>query len=76
MSQSMFPQINQDLCTGCGDCLTACQPGALALADGKAILARPDLCEYDAGCEPACAAEAIQLPYVIVFGEAPILARC
>ena len=42
---------------------------ALALVDGKAVIAAPDLCEYEGGCEPACPVGAIQLPFLVVFGE-------
>jgi NAD-dependent dihydropyrimidine dehydrogenase PreA subunit len=64
----ILPEINQALCTGCGDCLKVCTPKALELTNGKAVLARPEVCEYDGGCEPVCPAGAIQLPYLIVFG--------
>jgi NAD-dependent dihydropyrimidine dehydrogenase PreA subunit len=64
----ILPEIDLTTCNGCGDCLTACETGALALADEKAVLARPDLCEYDGSCEPACPAGAIALPYVVVLG--------
>lgn len=70
MSQTYLPEIDVILCTGCGACVTACRPHALALVDGKAILARPDLCEYEGGCEPACPEGAIALPYVILFDSA------
>jgi NAD-dependent dihydropyrimidine dehydrogenase PreA subunit len=65
--QSYLPEIDGVLCTGCGDCLAACGPHALALAGGKAVLARPDLCEYEGGCEPACPVGAIGLPYLVLF---------
>ncbi len=68
MSDFIVPEINQAVCTGCGDCLAVCQPHALALVEGKAVLARPDLCEYDGGCEPVCPVGAIQVPYLVVFG--------
>jgi len=68
--QTYLPEINSMLCTGCGECLAACAPHALALVDGKAVLARPDLCEYEGGCEPACPEGAIVLPYLIVFDPA------
>jgi MinD superfamily P-loop ATPase len=67
LAQTYLPEIDRILCTGCGECLKACRPHALALVDGKAVLARPDLCEYDGGCEPACPEGAIALPYLITF---------
>jgi len=66
-ANDIFPEIDAAACTGCGDCLTACQAGALALLDGKAVLAFPDRCEYDAACEPACPVHAIELPYAILL---------
>ena len=67
LSQTFLPEIDGIRCTGCGECVMACRPHALALLDGKAVLARPDLCEYEGGCEPACPEGAIALPYLIVF---------
>lgn len=68
MTSQVLPEIDPALCTGCGDCITACVSGALAMADDKAVLAHPDRCEYDGYCEPVCPTGAIQLPYVIVMG--------
>lgn len=68
MSDPILPEIDSEACTGCGDCLPACAAGALGLAGGKAVLARPDLCEFDGDCEPACPTGAIGLPYLVVFG--------
>lgn len=65
----ILPQISHQLCNGCGDCIPVCKPHALALVDGKAVLARPDLCEYDGGCEPACPVGAIELPFLVVFDD-------
>lgn len=69
MIHAVLPEIDVFLCTGCGECLEVCRPQALALVGGRAVLVRPDLCEYDGGCEPVCPQGAIQLPYVIVFDE-------
>ena len=68
MNPVILPEIDRARCTGCGDCVAVCQPQALALVGGKAQMARPELCEYDGGCEPVCPAGAIQVPFLIVFG--------
>lgn len=69
MDLMVLPEINLQLCTGCGDCIKACEPRALTLVGGKAVLAHPELCQYEGGCEPACPVGAIQLPYLVVFDK-------
>jgi MinD superfamily P-loop ATPase len=66
-----LPQIEREICTGCGDCLLVCPTGALALQTNKAIVALPTACRYCADCELTCPAGAISLPYEIVVGPAP-----
>ena len=48
--------IDASLCTGCGDCLSACPYGALSM-DGEGIARKCDLCasRLDRGVEPSCA---------------------
>jgi len=62
-----MPQIDLANCNGCGVCMERCPTGALAMKDGKAFMARPDLCSYCATCEDACPTQAIALPYQIVL---------
>lgn len=69
MFERVLPEIDLAACTGCGDCVAACQPGALGIVAGKAVLVRPDRCEYDGQCEPVCPVGAIQLPYVILLAD-------
>jgi NAD-dependent dihydropyrimidine dehydrogenase PreA subunit len=67
MSAMLLPEIDNEACTGCGECVTVCPTGALALAGGKAVMAHPELCIYDGECEPVCIVSAIQIPYMIVL---------
>jgi NAD-dependent dihydropyrimidine dehydrogenase PreA subunit len=60
-----LPQIDEALCTGCGDCIIVCPTDVLVLADEIAILAKPDACNYCGACETVCPVGAIVLPYQI-----------
>lgn len=52
-------KIDEDACTGCGLCVSACHEGAIAMKDGKARLIRDDYCDGLGNCLPACPAGAI-----------------
>ncbi len=67
-----MPQIDEDLCTGCGACIVTCPTEALALVSTTAntdvaVLAQPDACNYCSECESICPVDAIALPYQIVM---------
>ena len=62
-----FPQIDKELCTGCGDCIVICPTDALELVNGVAVITEPSACNYCAECEMICPVEAIALPYQIVL---------
>ena len=40
------PEVNPEICTGCGDCVEFCPTGAVAVINGKATVVRPDACTY------------------------------
>ncbi len=51
--------IDEDKCTGCGDCLEVCpEEGAIVLQEEKAIINR-ELCTSCAACMPTCPESAI-----------------
>ena len=51
--------IDENKCTGCGLCVSACHEGAIDLIDGKARLVRENFCDGFGDCLPACPAGAI-----------------
>lgn len=46
--------INEDLCDGCGNCVSACSEGALQIIDGKAKLVKEDFCDGFGDCIGGC----------------------
>ncbi len=53
-------QIDEDLCNGCGNCVTGCHEGALQLIDGKARLIGDNLCDGLGACIGECPVGAIE----------------
>lgn len=51
--------IDEEKCSGCGLCVSACHEGAIGMADGKAKLLREDYCDGLGDCLPACPMNAI-----------------
>ncbi|HLD45773.1 MAG TPA: 4Fe-4S dicluster domain-containing protein [bacterium] len=47
-------KINEDLCNGCGLCVTGCSEGALQIVNGKAKLVREDFCDGFGDCMGDC----------------------
>ncbi|MCS7149574.1 MAG: 4Fe-4S binding protein [Caldimicrobium sp.] len=54
-------EIDEELCNGCGECLLACQEGALAIVDGKAKLVGEFLCDGLGACLGVCPTGALRL---------------
>ncbi|MGN1138533.1 MAG: ATP-binding protein [Ruminococcus sp.] len=52
-------KIDEEKCTGCGDCASACHEGAIEMINGKAKLTREDYCDGLGDCLPACPTGAI-----------------
>ena len=55
------PQINLDLCVGCGACVHVCPFNVLEVVNEKAIAARLEDCTGYAACAAECPTNAIQL---------------
>jgi len=60
------PIVDPSLCDGCSLCVQVCPTGALAIEDGRAVVARPEACQYSGLCEMTCPWRAIQRPFEVV----------
>jgi ferredoxin len=47
-------RIDEDLCIGCGACVSPCAEGAIQLVDGKARVLQEELCDGAGFCIGAC----------------------
>jgi len=63
------PAIDEELCTGCGDCIAVCPEHALALKDERVTFLHPGDCQYCGDCEELCPAGAISRTFDIVFSS-------
>ncbi|MBO8158194.1 4Fe-4S dicluster domain-containing protein [Thermosyntropha sp.] len=54
-------KINEELCNGCGNCISPCAEGALALVNGKAKVIREELCDGAGFCIGVCPTGALTL---------------
>lgn len=54
-------RIDEDLCNGCGACVTPCAEGAIVLVNGKARVVDEALCDGAGFCLPICPTGALSL---------------
>ncbi|MCI5138266.1 MAG: 4Fe-4S ferredoxin, partial [Candidatus Electrothrix sp. AR1] len=54
-------EINEELCTGCGECVPDCAEGSLQIVDGKARLVADKLCDGLGACLGSCPTGALQI---------------
>jgi len=53
--------INEELCIGCGSCISSCNQSALQIIDGKACLVKEDFCDGFGRCIGTCPTGALQI---------------
>jgi MinD superfamily P-loop ATPase len=54
-------RIDEELCTGCGVCVSPCAEGAIAIVDGKAKVQREELCDGAGFCLGVCPTGALTI---------------
>jgi MinD superfamily P-loop ATPase len=54
MPKRQIAHIDEDLCNGCGICVTPCAEGAIQIVDGKARVIDETLCDGAGFCLSVC----------------------
>ena len=54
-------EIDEERCTGCGNCVTSCSEGALAIVDGKAKVVNEVFCDGLGACIGDCPEDALRI---------------
>ncbi len=61
MAIRQIVRIDEELCNGCGACVTPCAEGAIVLIDGKAKVMDEALCDGAGFCLPVCPTGALSV---------------
>ena len=61
MVKRQIVRIEEELCNGCGLCVTPCAEGAIELVDGKARVVSDSLCDGAGFCLAVCPTGALSI---------------
>ena len=61
MGKRQIVRIVQELCNGCGLCVTPCAEGAIEIIDGKARVVSDELCDGAGFCLAVCPTGALNI---------------
>jgi ferredoxin len=61
MAKRQIVHIDEELCTGCGACVSPCAEGAIQIIDGKARVKREELCDGAGFCLGVCPEGALRI---------------
>ncbi|MCL2863435.1 MAG: 4Fe-4S binding protein [Methanimicrococcus sp.] len=54
-------KIDEELCNGCGNCISPCAEGAIKIINGKAKVVFEELCDGLGACLPSCPTGALTI---------------
>lgn len=61
MTKRKIIEINEALCDGCGQCVTACEEGAIEISNGKAKIISDSFCDGLGACIGNCPQNALKI---------------
>lgn len=67
---SVLPVVDENICTGCGECVKRCPSHAVSIVDGRVHFSAGEQCTYCGVCEDVCPEGAVSLYFEVVIAPA------